>query len=577
MLFKQNISLTFLAAGIVFMLLASSAMGQTTLGKSIRTNKIRPVAATTKTKTNFFAIMGEVVQPGVYELNSSTPFLSNLVRISGGLTKSATGHLRIVRQGRPGQQTFFTPSLNIKLLPGDVIVADSKKTGQSSHKVVRFTESKAGGSRRSKSEFIQLGLVNLLKRPVIVKLRREYASLPQVVKFLGQPQETTKNIRVVSSQRRTDVSGVLPNCSLLIFEKPVPYLSKIPDLPGTLNAEKIANSINKKTTDQFAHAGPIGIEEPDPPQSAEIMMKKDEIVGDQKKSSAGPIMLNGPTLSQKEQPDGNEQEEKNADEEAVVLIPPPDKVHDVRTIPEAQSHLMVESDVPVIPSTAPIPPLELIPPNQSMLAETGAENLLPEKTSDLSDLDSIASTMNQGNSSPSEMPKEVIARSESSSNAVSYALGLLLIVGGGIFIWNVAPHKISLKAPQQEEVIIESKSMAAVKEETVIKDENILEAIINDELTIVNEQVILPVSLELYGRPTGLDKLRIDASHDVAKPHFKPSIPQSATQDEASVKASATVAPGVRIDPPINLEGSYEATRTPLVSPASSRNKQTNK
>src|SRR5688572_26776041 len=72
----------------------------------------------------YFGIMGQVARPGVYELPAPEPQLLELIRQAGGLTQQATNQLRIVRQGHAGLGAAYDPSLNYRLAPGDIVVAD---------------------------------------------------------------------------------------------------------------------------------------------------------------------------------------------------------------------------------------------------------------------------------------------------------------------------------------------------------------------------------------------------------------------------------------------------------------------
>ncbi len=547
MLLTQNLLSKFFVVGILSLIATSASYAQSTSAK--------------KSATQYFTIMGEVVQPGVYELNSSSPFLSNLVKISGGLTKNATGHLRIVRQGRARQQTFFTPSLNLKLLPGDVIVADSKNSGHSKYQMTSSFSPDNKKNSKQKQEYVQLGFINLKKHPIVVKMHRDYATVPQLVKLLGQPPETIKTIRVVSSSQQRRNSAILPNCSLLIFEKPVPYPEKIPELPATL------------TTSQLAHAGPIGIDEPNPPQSVIT-----EEVTDQSQSLNTPLMLNGPTLSQNNGNNNEATSEQESESGTVVILPPPENSGNIAAGEMGDSHFIAEKDIPLIPVEVPAPPIMIETPAPTMLVDGAENNSTREEKSKANALNQVASSMSTGNIADIK-PTQVEVAEDSPSNAMTYILGAMLILGGGIFVWAVSPRKINSTVMQEEmqgrAVEVKTETVVAQNTMAATLDDSILEAMINDELPIITEQVILPVSLELYGHPTGHEKLRIDASHELAQPHFKPSIPESAIQDEASQMASAMVAPSVRIDPAINLEGSIDATRSPLVSPAKSQNKST--
>ena len=50
--------------------------------------------------------------------------------------------------------------------------------------------------------------------------------------------------------------------------------------------------------------------------------------------------------------------------------------------------------------------------------------------------------------------------------------------------------------------------------------ENGLEALLTDQLPVIEERVVLPRELKFFGKPNVYYEFRLDASHDLKKPHL---------------------------------------------------------
>ena len=87
---------------------------------------------------HYFTIMGHIARPNCYELPTSAPSLVTFVEFAGSLTKTAAGPMRIVRDGRTIQSTFYSDKSTLRLVPGDIIVVDGKvNQGESSFAATR--------------------------------------------------------------------------------------------------------------------------------------------------------------------------------------------------------------------------------------------------------------------------------------------------------------------------------------------------------------------------------------------------------------------------------------------------------
>ena len=85
-------------------------------------------------------VTGEVARPGLYELATATPQLVDVIRQAGGLSPNASGNIRIVSGGRADRQTFYSPLLDFRLSPGDLIVVDARPGRDNGIQTVSFRE-----------------------------------------------------------------------------------------------------------------------------------------------------------------------------------------------------------------------------------------------------------------------------------------------------------------------------------------------------------------------------------------------------------------------------------------------------
>jgi hypothetical protein len=146
-----------------------------------------------------FGILGEVVRPGVYQLPAGCTF-GDLVRQAGGVTQFANGNARVFRGARLAQQLFVATSDAQLLCPGDLIVLERSGTAQLPSEPAAKATAKSPGRSHEPSAVqaeVQIGLINLIDRPVVLKLPAEQASLARIVESLRQPSELIDSIRVV--------------------------------------------------------------------------------------------------------------------------------------------------------------------------------------------------------------------------------------------------------------------------------------------------------------------------------------------------------------------------------------------
>lgn len=233
--------------GILLALIAADAHAQPTGANS----KVITWQPATSNSEVYAGILGEIAKPGVYRLEANGLSLQNVIRRAGGLTDEASGTIRIVRQDRIVESFFFNPQANITLLAGDLLVIESKRTQAAISKLyetdprLREMYAKTGDQiDKPSGSGVQVAFVNVLDRPVIVKLKHENARIGHVVQMLDQPIELAQAVRVIGPDRLISqgaapqpIDASLADGSVLVFPRNSINRSKLPSLPVPYESE----------------------------------------------------------------------------------------------------------------------------------------------------------------------------------------------------------------------------------------------------------------------------------------------------------------------------------------------------
>ena len=199
-------------------------------------------------------ILGEIATPGVYHVDAASLSVQALVRRAGGLTEDATQSIRIVRQERVAQSVFFSPQTDSPLMPGDVLIVESKRSRSAMSKILdgRMPTNpiRQVSADSADPTGIQVAYVNVLDAPVVVKLHLEDARLERVVQMLGQPIELAGAVKVIEPQKGSTVVGQIASGTLrltdgtvLIFPRGSINRNKLPPLPKPHDSEITAGAM----------------------------------------------------------------------------------------------------------------------------------------------------------------------------------------------------------------------------------------------------------------------------------------------------------------------------------------------
>ncbi len=138
------------------------------------------------------AVMGDVAYPGVYaETNELT--LAELIERAGGLTREADGTVHLIRGGRIVQHVFLPTGGALPLLAGDLIAVGGHCDSRPSN-----AKPAAGGDDPAPAPAVQIAFLNLIDRPVVVKVRADQATPARIVTLLGQTPDLADQVRVIA-------------------------------------------------------------------------------------------------------------------------------------------------------------------------------------------------------------------------------------------------------------------------------------------------------------------------------------------------------------------------------------------
>lgn len=253
-MFGRTTSCT-LGLGIVMLaVMAGRAQAQATGSNS----KVITWKLATNAAENYVGILGEIAKPRVYKVNSQALNLQSVIRIAGGMTDDASGTIRIVRQDRIVESIFFNPQSNLPLLPGDLLIVESKRIQAAFSRLyeadpqtrAKYAQAAEVAVKGTDPSGIQLAFVNVLDRPVIVKVKHEHATLAQVVQKLDQPIALAQSVRVIGPERMLSqgattqpIDTSIADGSVLVFPASAVNRSKLPSLPVPYDSEIATGAI----------------------------------------------------------------------------------------------------------------------------------------------------------------------------------------------------------------------------------------------------------------------------------------------------------------------------------------------
>jgi len=185
----------------------------------------------------YFAVMGEVAHPGTYEAPASST-LGELVKKAGGVTLRANRTVRVYRGGVPTGQVYLGSGADPSLVPGDLIVVARTSAAPQAAAI-----DASGQPNESTTVFaVQIAFINLIDRPVIVKMSSDQATLSRIAELLGQSSDCAAKIRVFNpagispseSETSDQTTRPLESGTVLVFSASSIRMASLPALPAPI-------------------------------------------------------------------------------------------------------------------------------------------------------------------------------------------------------------------------------------------------------------------------------------------------------------------------------------------------------
>ena len=175
--------------------------------------------------------------------------------------------------GLLAEQVFLGSGEAPSLLPNDLIVVGARG---SSEQTLRAAEAGPGPNAQpavSTASAVQIAFLNLIDRPVIVKMSGDQATLARVVELLGQPADCAAEIHVFAplgagprgSDSIDEATRPLDSGTVLVFPSPSIRLETLPALP-----EPIAETSLISPAAPSPQSGPMAQSGPTPGHSTGV-------------------------------------------------------------------------------------------------------------------------------------------------------------------------------------------------------------------------------------------------------------------------------------------------------------------
>lgn len=445
-------------------------------------------------RPTYIAVLGHVARPGVYETTEDFPSLFDVVRRAGGLRQTASHNVRIIRHGRAGQQAYYFSDSRLKLFRGDVVVVEGMRSGGSGRipQHLPTVESDPSGSLAT----IQLALVNLIDRPVVIRLPPDQATLSDITAILRQPQESIPHIRVIEDgtahlRRNGPItpSTLLESGSVLVFDPALVAVDRLPPLPDPIATDKL-NSLQ-----------PTAMQPDRQTAGLRAGARESEITeADELRNGVAHV----PTPGVLRAPDDglradeiDESPPNTVADDAVDLFD--DSLFDA--IWNGGSRISAGSSESESIAKRRIGDDKDVHRARPMDVPLGTE---PRQTP------SIANDRQSDRFADQPTPSSA-TRSMLTTIAIAVVACLLAVVGF-TFLWSMARR---------------TRSSAENRPGRARPFKKVFNSLIENELPVMEEPLDRPAKTEFYRRPTGVRNIRIDGGHSIDGPHIRPPRPDS--------------------------------------------------
>jgi hypothetical protein len=526
------------------------------------------------------AIVGAVREPGVYSFPNESVQTLHLLRTAGGPTATASGSIRVVRQGpQSPQQTaaFLQPQLNLLLKSGYVVAVDHVAQNQSSsvtttaptfdpigrptyrpftppsHPNLKHHQTGPNGQAQST---VRVAVLGVSERPVVLEMASDAASLADVLGKLNQDTRSEANALILGP---TPPQQVVPwgdasktavvDGSFLLFRGSDIKTSALPEFPeprqfdgfsGDDSTPKFADS--SRSTGPVIHHSPFQKRPRSPVVNADAGAETSLVTSNGNGTPSGVISQTGNDVDLREV--RGPRTEQAAPElmpgvtAAETLVAPlratrPSHVSELEPAPRLDRPQLFEpTDHPVRNAGLPSPAIHESPVEEFPIRVPAKARIIDESQlqrvpapDDLGRGDLVGETL-----PPPPAPDVDPLTMGQPVELQGIFVAACVLSGVLIAIWVAArPSQVSMRAPVQVRTPLLNR----------------LELLIENQLMIREEPVAIPGSVQVYGRPAPLaDRYLIDTPQEAPAPHFTaPSVrPVAETSLPASGQAQAAVA-----------------------------------
>ncbi len=494
----------------------------------------------TATKAPAVALIGAVHSPGTYKISTESIALQDLITRAGGLLDTAGRKVQIVRGGRAGVVLLYTPQLEYKLRPGDAVVIE--QAAPSRARTVSFTNSEKSDSVavvRSQQQQTAKGnsghghvvLIGLQPHPVVMPLWETGLTIDSLLtQWLKQPSRVAEGTVVLAGNRSRTNPGLLSDGMVLAVPSRVVNTNDLPRLPQILDVADVKTSAPTTASEPLIQPStPFGYE-PSWSQETTSDSSQSDISTD-----LAPVPVK-PSMNQTATPP----QTKEAQPQDVSLLPP--------DTGSSVSGLSVPSTLPN-PTAEAVPAPEAAPTSEiaahdeetesrvAALVIPGTEETLTDATGlDLfeefnSTPDSYIVTRNEGNPDRRDeihmaaagevVPTPLDRPGSSSASLIGFVAGAIVVIGVVTVIFasiraHLSQNGLSEELPQpvREKPV---RRPVPVQEPEVATEKS---TNVEERVPVIEERVLLPREMKFFGKPHMQYEFRIDAAHEVPRPHI---------------------------------------------------------
>lgn len=533
-----------------------------------RSNTVPGSPESQAAEQHYYGVLGAVNRPEVYVTSDRQLTLVALIAAARGLSGDASEIVSVIRNGRSGLKFRYSPESAERLLPGDVVVVNRVSRGRPSNpssQPLRVAGHDAVGEPTHQMRAVAfVGLVD--DRPIIVSVD---PSLPQLIDSLYQPVDLIRSVRVIRADYSDAGAAFDPQTDPLINGDVIVFdparidrwgLARVRRHPSAIPIEAVSVASPERLllatdTPEIDDSAPS----PEPPLSLDA--PENPPTADNTETLPGRTEFQLPTIAPRSRPGLPAPALPEPARTDVVIdgpglptitgpapaeaIPNPPLPSESITLPTDLSEVLAApvSMAEEQPMTDPIP-LPTLAPFAPASAEPQLAELQPARSFGPTEaaIDLVALQTDPVSSPPFQdaAPRVPVAGShvpkpaERSDEAVLVGIGVLVVavlcVVASLFWFRIDENSGRTGTKQAHE----STSTPPTG------GRRTLNRLIANSLPVIEEQISLPERVAFHGEAVGRRRIRIDAQHDAAGPHFSsaadaqhaPVVPAGAAMDD---------------------------------------------